>query len=938
MTFASADETAVNSTSNPIHTTQMGNYRPSLILTNDLGVNTNVFTIGRFITAHVTSGDGDSSYTGTITYFLMNGTADNRSLFYQKDEKPYNIDSIHSSATFAAPSEPGIYYVVIEQVNTRTSESNTPIFYTETTVRQITVVAENPSLMIEKTSSYPSYKKAGDIITYTYKVTNNGNVPISGPIQISDNRTQGGAPFTIDINSLVVGQTITGSYQYVITPNDLNSISITNTAYAIGTYAGNQIISNTDTVTILRLEKRSISIIKNAYPIVYYKVGDVITYSYTVINSGNTAIQAPIQISDNRINNGALFTIHNNTLPGGSSITRKYNYTITQADINAGSVTNTAHAEGDHGNQHIISENNDSATVYLSINPKLTIEKTASTSTFNQSGQVITYRYNVTNTGNVPINGPITVSDNRINGPITISPNNLSIGATVSGSATYTITQSDINNGRVTNRATASGMYSGVKITSLGSYASIYSPSYPGFLIEKTSNTSTYDNAGDVITYTYRVTNTGNVLLQGPIKVADNRINNNNPFIISNNSLTPGSSVTGTASYTITQTNVNIGSVTNSAYALASFNGTRMQSNIDEVTAIATQKANLTLDKTVLQSTYDTVGDIIDYSYTITNTGNVPLDPPIVIRDDHIEYNRPIIISNSTLGVGQSVTKTANYNISENDIQSGSVTNIAYATAGFKGERIDSKTDSATSVFMAAPNLSIQKHATPTIFTREGEIVTYTYTVTNTGNVPLTNSTQVVDDKINGGNPFLILDGILGVGESITGTATYTILASDLTTGYVTNTATANSKYNGTSVISYPTSATVNYAQASYALSIQDASGIPQSNFGSGDTVNALFTKTNDPVLSQVTFVWTDPNGNIVKTDHGITFIGNNSTATYQPTVSGVWDVTVYKGTVTTGDPLAMGSFTISVPEFKLIVLPLLFVGILYTYMRKRKQ
>ena len=57
------------------------------------------------------------------------------------------------------------------------------------------------------------------------------------------------------------------------------------------------------------------------------------------------------------------------------------------------------------------------------------------------------------------VTGPITISDNKINGGTAFqcSAGNLAVGATVNCSATYTVTQADLDAGCVTNVATASG-------------------------------------------------------------------------------------------------------------------------------------------------------------------------------------------------------------------------------------------------------------------------------------------------------------------------------------------------------------------------------------------------------------------------------------------------------------------------------------------------
>ena len=88
--------------------------------------------------------------------------------------------------------------------------------------------------------------------------------------------------------------------------------------------------------------------------------------------------------------------------------------------------------------------------------------------------------------------------------------------------------------------------------------------------ITKTPNPLTYSASGQTITYRYTVKNTGNVEIEGPITVTDDK--SGTTTIPNSNTLSPASSVTGTATYTITDTNMNAGSVTNSAYATGSFN------------------------------------------------------------------------------------------------------------------------------------------------------------------------------------------------------------------------------------------------------------------------------------------------------------------------------------------------------------------------------
>ena len=52
------------------------------------------------------------------------------------------------------------------------------------------------------------------------------------------------------------------------------------------------------------------------------------------------------------------------------------------------------------------------------------------------------------------------------------------------------------------------------------------------------------------------------------------------------------------------------------------------------MTVDATQEPELTLDKSTTTTTYSSVGDLIDYSYDVENTGNVTLAEPVTITDD----------------------------------------------------------------------------------------------------------------------------------------------------------------------------------------------------------------------------------------------------------------------------------------------------------------
>ena len=75
----------------------------------------------------------------------------------------------------------------------------------------------------------------------------------------------------------------------------------------------------------------------------YGAAGDILNYSYQVTNTGTTT-ESNITVSDNKV---ATVTCPPGSLAPGASETCTGSYTVTQADVDAGAVTNSATASGD---------------------------------------------------------------------------------------------------------------------------------------------------------------------------------------------------------------------------------------------------------------------------------------------------------------------------------------------------------------------------------------------------------------------------------------------------------------------------------------------------------------------------------------------------------------------------------------------------------------
>ncbi len=137
-------------------------------------------------------------------------------------------------------------------------------------------------------------------------------------------------------------------------------------------------------------------------------------------------------------------------------------------------------------------------------------------------GDKITYAFTVTNTGNVTLTN-VTVTDPKVTvvgGPIASLAPGASNNTTFT--ATYTLTQADINTGSVYNLATVTGTKpGGGTVTGTGG-TTVSIPQTPALAISKTGDVGPVTIGGHV-NYAIVVSNVGNVTLHGVV-VDDTRL------------------------------------------------------------------------------------------------------------------------------------------------------------------------------------------------------------------------------------------------------------------------------------------------------------------------------------------------------------------------------------------------------------------------------
>jgi LysM repeat protein len=216
-----------------------------------------------------------------------------------------------------------------------------------------------------------------------------------------------------------------------------------------------------------------------------------------------------------------------------------------------------------------------------------------------------------------------------------------------------------------------------------------------------------------------------------------------------------------------------------------------------------------------LTDTFDSVGDVINYNYVVTNIGTEPLAGPVQVNDNIATETCPDLTTvgnqDNVLDPGESITCNGNYSLTQTDLDAGSVTNVVSASlAG--GAVVSAQSSNTVNLTTSTPgkSLGLTKTANPLTYNQAGQTITYTYVISNTGSLAVgPTQFRIADDHFGGsGAPFNCgPDGsILNQGQTLTCTATYTITQQDMVVTSVTNTATAS---GGDAQASAPASATI---------------------------------------------------------------------------------------------------------------------------------
>ncbi|WP_291340862.1 hypothetical protein, partial [Corynebacterium sp.] len=612
-----------------------------------------------------------------------------------------------------------------------------------------------PGIEVVKTASV-SEAYPGDTVVYSYTVKNTGEITLTN-VTLTDDKL---GAITLADTELAPGASTTGSASYTVTADD--HPEIVNTATASGTAtvgSASKTVTDEDSAIVYVILANTLTIVKDA-------AGDTTTpFGFVLDTEQLTLAVLP--------RDGELPLTFN--LKGGESQSFDLEpgaYIVTESVMPEGWVLSDIVCEGaeygidiESGSVYLyLSEGQNATCTFSNRYPQLSLTKEVGTSASGPWGKEVTvqvgsdiyYRMTVTNSGNAPLSSPV-VNDPALAAFECELPDTLEGGQ----SASCVLGPVEAEAGTHVNTAQATALFQreimrpvalAIAADGLTIYSDEDSASYtgvvPGLTIIKVA-TPTSAEPGAKVVYTLEYANTGTMDLTGVTITDTPDWTYVASVAVGEDTYTSGSIVweigplaaaaAGSVSYEATLKDETAFAIGQTAVDnVAVIDSDQTESAEDKATVTVTRllapEPALTLTK-VGSTTTARIGDVVDYTLTVQNTGNITLTNVIVV-DAKLGIEETI----DELAPGASAQVTGSYTVTEADLDG--IVNTATADS----DQTDTVADTWTVEVISGPALSIEKVGSTTV-AKPGDTVDYTITVKNIGDVTLTNVT-VVDAKL----------------------------------------------------------------------------------------------------------------------------------------------------------------------------------------------
>jgi uncharacterized repeat protein (TIGR01451 family) len=834
---------------------------------------------------------GIANTTVRLTGTNVDGVAVNQTVLTDINGT-YHFTSLRPGTYTLTETQPARYLDGIDTIGTPGGAAGNDVFSNIVLAAGVNGVNNNfgelpmlPGIQLVKLTNggHDPNVPVGDPVTWTYEVSNTGNVALSG-VTVSDD--QGVIPLYDSGDTNLDGKLDTNEMWIFTASGAATAGQYANVGTAVGTAtdasgAVHVTVSTTDVDHYFGVNAQ-LQLVKftNNRHNPNIEAGSGVTWTYEITNPGNVAL-INLSVTDNQGVIPAYVSGDdgNNQLdPGEKWIYEATGMAIVGQYMNTG--TATAYDATETLTQPLTVTGDDS---YFGVQPGIQIIKlTNGADNLNKNvvpGSDVTWTYNVTNTGNVALNNVAVIDDQGVT-PVYDSGDNGNGLLDVSETWTFTAGGTAVA-GQYYNTATAAGTDDTGTVTTpvTASEGDSYFGVAPAIQIVKLTNGSDNLNknvaAGSDVTWTYNVANNGNVALKDV--AVDDSTPGVTPFLISGDNgnglldvgetwvyAAIGTAVTG--QYYNTGTASGVDATDTIATPVSASEGDSYFGVAPSIQIVKLTNGTDNLNKNMAP------GSDVTWTYNVTNTGNVALTVAVT---DSVSGVTPAYDSgddgNGLFDPGETWVFTASgtaiagqYNNTGTAVGTDATGTVTTPVTASEGD----------SYFGVQPGIQIVKltngtdnNSAPGAQVVVGSTVTWTFNVTNTGNVALNNVTVADSDlsvalTYSGGDNG---NDLLDVGEMWVYTATAMAIA-----GQHSNTGTASGADATGTVTGTVSSSDVDYyygaaqepaSKSGYVYVDDNNDGIKQAGEAGIKGVKIILTGTNDLGQSVNITATTDANG-----------------------------------------------------------------------------
>ena len=612
------------------------------------------------------------------------------------DDKTLKLDSLApgASKTWTAPELPKLTATAAHAKagkvdNTASITADSPTGSIEKEASVSTPVTSDNKLLIEKTGKIDStVPKVGDMVTWTFKITNQSQLSLDNIAIADELLTERGISVDIELEgALEPGKDVTATAQMPLTAEDINSGEVVNTATATAddpVDSEKKVTSNEATATV-KVEKNPAIEFKKEADTKTITIGGKVYYTFTATNTGSTTLNN-LTVKDPRLNIENLSMDPANIEPGQSA-TATAEYTVTAEDAKEGVIKNIATVTAFPEGSDTPIEKTAEADVTVVTAQTLKLVKTAEPSVISKAkaGDKVKWNFTVTNEGTMPVSN-IVINDDLLtarNIKIAFPADALPVGESRSVSAEMELTQADIDAGEILNIAVAVGddpIDPSKKIGSDEAKALVNIDRSAQLKAEKKALDKSVP-VGGTAKFEIVATNVGNVTLTKV--VADDPLTGDTNLLIAD-TLAPGASASVQVEYKpVTDADAIKGFVENTVTitALPPEGVKDMPPAEAKAKTKVDSKPKLDLVKKANPEKVANamIGSEIEWTFDITNSGDVTVRD-ITIEDKVLkERGIEVKVEPSTLAPGESVHASAKMPLTQEDIAKGEVFNTAIA-------------------------------------------------------------------------------------------------------------------------------------------------------------------------------------------------------------------------------------------------------------------